>query len=305
MDNPRWSYRRPGIAWAAASALMSAAFVVPWKLASEGQDEATAVFVLLLSAAVLNTAALPLFPGGGERWGATSIRLAVVLALLTFAGNAASAAAIARISAPLLSVLQRSEVLVVALVAWIFLGERPRRLFWIGCAIAGAGLWWMHGGQADLDFEGVGFGLLSSIAFGAMLVAVRHAAASIDTAFVNALRLWLSIGIWFLVHQRVPDLLAADGTILFYGSLTGLFGPFLGRLFSMNSSRTLEARFTALLLLAAPALTLPLAWFFLGTIPSSAELEGAGLMLAGVSLPVLDAARQGRQSPAARIGPRS
>ena len=73
----------------------------------------------------------------------------------------------------------------------------------------------------------------------------------------------------------------------------------------MNSSRTLEARYTALLLLGAPALTLPLAWFFLGTIPSSAELEGAGLMLAGISLPVLGAARQDRDPASPALRPRS
>jgi len=55
----------------------------------------------------------------------------------------------------------------------------------------------------------------------------------------------------------------------------------------MKSSRYLEARFTALILLSTPALSVPLAWIFLGTVPSGPELEGAALMLLGIGIPVV------------------
>ncbi len=270
-----------------ASATMAAAFVVPWKLAAPHGDEASAVLVLLASAAILNSLIVPFTPSDGVRWSAPALRLSLVLAVLTFVGNLASAAAIARISAPLLSVLQRSEVLLVAVVAWVTLGERPHALFWVGSAVATLGLVWMHGGDGSLDAVGVAWGIASAAAFGGMLVAVRHAIAGIDAVFVNALRLWLAVAIWFLVHRRLPDPDELRAPLLFYGALTGLFGPFLGRLFSMKSSRYLEARFTALILLSTPALSVPLAWIFLGTVPSGPELEGAALMLLGIGIPVV------------------
>lgn len=278
---------RTGIAWASGAAMMAGSFVIPWKLATPHGDEATSVLVLLVSAAVLNSILVPFSKGQGARWTAQAMWLSVILAVLTLFGNLASAVAIERISAPLLSVLQRAEVLVVAVVAWVVLREKPHVLFWVGAAVSAAGLMWMHGTNGALDGYGIAAGLGSSVCFGSMLVAVRRYIHGLDAVFVNAFRLWLSVGVWFAVHQTVPTADDLNPSVLIYASLAGLFGPFLSRLFSMQSSHHLEARFTALILLSTPALSLPLAWAFLGTIPSRPELEGGLVMLVGIAIPVV------------------
>lgn len=282
---------------------MAASFVIPWKLATPHGDESSAVLVLLVSAASLNTLLLPFTPRVGARWNAAAMRLAIVLAVLTLVGNWFSAAAIERISAPLLSVLQRAEVLIVAVIAWATLGERPHVLFWVGSGIAALGLLWMQGGDGPLDGVGVLLGLASSLSFGIMIVAVRRYVHGVDTVFVNTFRLWLAVLVWFLVRGEIPSADEFSGPLILYGSLAGAFGPFLSRLFTMQSSRHLEARFSALILLSTPVLSLPLAWLFLGTIPSGRELEGGALMLLGVAIPVVG---RGRSKPlrdvVARLG---
>src|SRR6185369_6491728 len=100
----------------------SAAFMIPWKLATRHGESKDLVLVLLLSAALLNTAVLPVSRGSGaRRWSRTAWGVSIGLAFVTLLGNEASAAAIARISGPVLSVLQRFEVVIVGLLAWLVL----------------------------------------------------------------------------------------------------------------------------------------------------------------------------------------
>ncbi len=157
----------------------------------------------------------------------------------------------------------------------------------MGSAVAAVGLVWMQGGDGELDGLGILYGLFSSASFGAMLVAVRHYVHGVDTVFVNAFRLWLSVLLWFVVHREIPSADAFSGTLVLYVSIAGLCGPFLSRLFSMRSSRHLEARFTALILLSSPVLSLPCAWLFLGSVPTGRELEGGFIMLMGIAIPVV------------------
>jgi drug/metabolite transporter (DMT)-like permease len=214
--------------------------------------------------------------------------VAVGLALLTLAGNLAAAAAIARISGPLLSVLQRTEVIMVALIAWIFIGERVDGWYWLGAIIALLGIWLLQSGDADdATFEGILFGLFSAACFSAMIPLTRKYIERIDPVTVNALRLWLSVGLWFVVYGPPPLWETFNGALLLYGSLAAVLGPFLARTFVMISSRYVESRITALVLLCAPFFTLRMAWLFLQSWPSPRELYGGGIMLVGVAIPLI------------------
>jgi probable blue pigment (indigoidine) exporter len=265
---------------------MVAAFVVPWKMATPHGDESSAVLILLTSAAILNSILLLFTRRTGRRVSSAALKLTAILAVLTLVGNFASAAAIERISAPLLSVMQRSEVLVVALMAWVVLRERPHALFWAGAAVAAAGFGYMQQGEGGLDTLGLVYGVSSAVAFGSMTVAVRHYIQGIDAVFVNALRLWASVGLWLVVQGGLPDAESFNSTQIFYVAIAALAGPFLGRLCTMQSSRYLEARFTSLILLSAPVLTVPIAWVFIGTIPTNRVLVGSAVMMAGIAIPV-------------------
>lgn len=278
-----------GLLWASASALGSAGFMIPWKLATRHGDAKDLVLVLLGSAALLNTIALPLARRrtidlrSGTVWG-----VSIALAVLTLVGNEASAAAIARISGPLLSVLQRFEVLIVGGLAWLVLDERPSLGFWAGAALASVGVALMQSaGTAAAHASGIAFALLAASAFAGMAVLTRRFIFAIDPIGVNAFRLWLSLLCWMAVHGEVPAISRYPAPLLLYGALAALFGPFLGRLFFMFALRHVEARTAALCVLLAPVATLGLSWAMLGDVPTATETLGGAVILLGVAIPVL------------------
>jgi len=294
---------RRGIFWALASALGIAAFVVPWKLASNLGEARMSTLVLLVSAAVFTSILTAAQQRSFPAFRAFDLRIATALAVCTLFGNFASAKAIELISPALLTVVQRGEVIIVALLAWPLLGERIDWRFWVGTAVAGAGLLLLQdpGGLAIDDGRdaGIAWGVLAASCFGSMVVITRRYIFRIDTVSVNALRLWLAVGLWF-VWNGFPDSLFEIGIEQAgYAALAAFFGPFAGRLCMMTSSRYIEARLTTLATLAAPPLTVLVAYLILDDLPSLREVQGGIIMLIGISIPILGMRRAHRRATAA------
>jgi drug/metabolite transporter (DMT)-like permease len=282
-----------GIAWAFAAAVLSAHFVLPWKVAAQSGEISAVVLVLLVSAALFSTAALPWVPratapAGRRALGRADVALAAALAVLTLIGNWASAAAVAELSPPVLSVLLRSEVLVVALLALVLLGERVERRFWLGAAIAGLGLVVIQPpGSADVEkLSGLLYGLAAAASFGTMTVLTRRAIREIDPVRVNMARLWLSVALWFAVYGAPPPAASFDRSLVVFAALAALCGPVASRLCLMYSTRHVDARITAMIGLSAPALTVIVTWLVLGDWPSRSELAGGALMTLGIAIPM-------------------
>jgi drug/metabolite transporter (DMT)-like permease len=277
------------------AAVGSALFVIPWKLAGEAGESTHSALILLFAAAVTNTA----FVGVQRlrtssrrlRVTAVDLRVAVLLATVTLLGNLASARAIQDLSPALLNVLLRAEVLLVAAFAWLLLGERVERRFWLGAAIAVAGLVVLQGPFDDsrtfgLFGSGTGMAMLAAICFSSMALITRHSIHRIDPIVVNAMRLWIAVAFWF-VFNPIPDFLELPRTQVVYASLAALAGPFFARLCLMISARHVEARITSLTNLSSPVLTLGLAFLILSDWPADRQLIGGAIMMAGISLPLL------------------
>jgi drug/metabolite transporter (DMT)-like permease len=280
---------------------MAAAFLVPWKLAAQHGEPRMAVLVLLSVAAMLNTvAALVMARRGGEparqrgTWGATW-GLACAFAVLTLAGNYCSAEAIARISGALLAVMQRSEVILVALMGALFLREPVRAPFWAGTLIAGSGLWVLQQpGAAEGSFDPLGalWGLGSAVCFGSMVVLSRRYIVRVHLLPLNAIRLWLSVALWFAVQRELPTWQELPPGLLLGAGLAAFFGPFLSRIGALQSAHHVPANVTALASLATPVMTLVLAFVVLGNVPAARELAGGAIMLAGIAVPLFAMARR-------------
>ncbi len=280
---------RRGLFWAFGAALGIAGFAVPWKLANSLSPGPVNTLILLTSAAVLNSALLGTQLQRLSRFGRFDLMVASGLAVLTLAGNLASAAAISLISPVLLTVVQRAEVIVVALLAWPLIGERIERRFWVGAAIAGLGLWILtdSSGVGEARVTGIAWAAIAMLCFSGMAVLTRKYIHRIDTVTVNGLRLWLAVSFWFASHGVPQELLDVSLPQVGLAALAGLSGPFAGRLCLMNASRYLEARTSTLVTLAAPPLTLVLAFVVLADLPSQRELLGSAIMLAGIAIPIL------------------
>lgn len=284
-----------GIVWAFASATMSAAFILPWKLASELGAPEVLVLIMLVAAGTLNVVLLRFPEGGRVRFNRTTLWLGLGLAVLTLAGNLASAEAISRISGPMLSVLQRAEVIVVALMAWALIGEQVDRRFWLGAAVALFGFWLVRGPDVSaVTSDGLLYGLMSAVCFSSMAVLTRKYITVVNPASLNAFRVWATVPLWFVVYGAPPPLASLSPALVGYAGLAGILGPGLSRLFVMQSARYVPARISSLVTLVAPVLTLLLSWALLDSWPSDRELWGGSVMLAGIALPVVAALRDPR-----------
>jgi len=301
--------QRQGLLWASSAAICIGVFSVPWKAANTAGDPLVSTLVLLLSAATFSTLLTVAQQRRLPRFRRFDLVAASVLAVLTLAGNLASAHAIQSISSPVLTVVQRTEVLVVALLAWPFLGERVERRFWLGAAIAAVGLVVLRDPFAAEEVgavaqagaaqraEGIALAAAAASMFGCMALFTRRVIHQIDPVVVNGLRLWISVGFWFALNG-VPDALReAPRDQIFWAALTGFIGPFFGRLSMMLSARHLEARKTVLMTLAAPPVTLVVAVIALGDWPSGRELAGGVVMLMGVAIPLFWPSRAAPADP--------
>ncbi len=288
---------RRGLVFAFAGAMGGGAFVIPWKLAAQHGSVSSMVLVMLVTAASLSSLALlsprlrrpPPAPGSPR----LLLGLASAFAVLTLAGNSASAAAIGVLSAPLVSVLLRMDVIIVAVLGWLLLSERVDRRFWLGAAVAGAGLLVAQapGSAGAADPVGLLLALLAALSFSAMNILTRRHIHSIDPIALNAARLWLSVGLWFVTEgPRLPTDLTPK--VVGYSALAALIGPGISRICLMLSARDLEARMTAMVGITGPLWSVLFAGIFLGALPRQGQLIGGALIFLGIALPVIQQPRR-------------
>ena len=283
---------RKGFWLTVAAILASSGFLTAYKIGATLGDPTDAALVMLTAAALLNSGTSTLQERGRRTSGfdRLSVVLAVALACLTLVGNEFAAGAVFRISAPLASVMQQTQVVFVALLGSVILRERVTVRFWIGAAIAASGLWVLQmapSASVQLDEAGALMAVGSAFCFGVMAVLTRLYIHRIRPVAVNALRLWMSIALWFLVHRRLPHL-PLGSRFVAYCALAGVFGPFLSRTALMYALSYVSPTRTTLMALATPLLTLVPAYFAFGSVPSPRELVGGAVMIAGIALPLLE-----------------
>ncbi len=288
---------RLGVALSLGGALSAALYIFPYKLAAELADASVVAFALLAVSLLLS---LPL--AGRQAWLpalGSPVRqkitwvTAALLSVLTIAGNFCAAQAVARLEPSLASVLLRTELVFIGLLAVWILAEPLSASFAVGAGLALAGLAVMRW-PLSLDTSGVGslWALGAALSYALMQVITRRVIARISPLTVNAARLLLAVAMLACVPGMIPRAWAAGAR--FWGSVAAaaLFGPLLGRLSIMYSLRTLTAAQSGLLLLAAPVFAFGLDALAFGRTPSGREILGAALMLLGIGLPLLHAARR-------------
>jgi drug/metabolite transporter (DMT)-like permease len=275
-----------------AGSFASACFLTSFKLAAGAGDQSDATLVMLAAAAVLNSLVSSIQEGGRVKipTDRVSVLLAVALSAFTLLGNECAVAAVARISAPLTSVLQQTQILFVAIAGMFVLRERVTARFWVGTTIAATGLILLQvapGAQKSFDLVGASLAVGSAASFGVMAIVTKVFIHRIRPVAVNALRLWIALGLWFVVHRRLPHLpMRPDFAV--YCAMAGIFGPFLSRTAIMYALSYASPTQTTLVSLITPIVTLVPAFFAFGNVPTARELFGGAIMLGGISLPVIE-----------------
>ena len=195
---------------------------------------------------------------------------------------------IADIGAGLGTVITNLQVIIVALLAWLVLGERPRRSLLIASPVMLGGLILVGGlastgGYGANPPLGVAFGVVVAVLYSGYILLLRQAAvgappvATLFEATVGATAGALVIGLLlrdFRLGPAWPDL----GWLL----LLALTSQVLGWLLITISMPQLPAWLVGALLLVQPAGSVLLGAVFLSERPSAAQLAGVAAMLSGV-----------------------
>jgi drug/metabolite transporter (DMT)-like permease len=220
--------------------------------------------------------------------------------------------AITAIGAGLGTVVGNLQVIIVSLLAWLFLGERPRRSLVLAFPVMLAGLV-LVGGLADVGGTraygtnprlGVVYGVAVAIIYAVYILTLRQAtsvpgprppgpgspgprpavAAVLFKATIGAAVASAVLG-WVLNDYRLgPD--PSPWPTLGWLALLALTSQVIGWLLITVSMPRLQAGMIGALLLVQPAGSVALSYAFLGERPSVLQLTGVVLVLAGVVVAV-------------------
>jgi drug/metabolite transporter (DMT)-like permease len=212
--------------------------------------------------------------------------------------------AISAIGAGLGTVTGNLQVIIIAVLAWVFLGERPRRSLVLAFPVMLAGLV-LVAGLADVGGSraygadpglGVMFGVAVGVIYAIYILTLRQATSAQARAAegmrpaVAAVLFEATAGA--TVASAVLGLVLHDYRLgpawpaLGWLALLALTSQVIGWLLITVSMPRLPAGMIGALLLVQPAGSVALSYAFLGERPSALQLAGVVLVLAGVVIAV-------------------
>ena len=290
----------PPVAAAAAGAVCISSSAVLMKLASTASPSVVALGRCAFALPVLGALALGERRRGGgttpmpsrSRWLARLAGLFLAADLILWSHT------IAAIGAGLGTVVGNLEVLIIALLAWLVLGERPSRSLVLASPVMLAGLV-LVGGLADTGRShaygtdpalGVGLGVGVAVLYAVYILMLRQATPSGPGAAVAAPLFEATAGA--VAGSVVLGLVLGDVRLgppwpaLGWLVLLALTSQVIGWLLITVSMPRLAAGTIGALLLIQPAGSVALSYVILGERPSLLQLAGVALMLTGVVVAV-------------------
>jgi drug/metabolite transporter (DMT)-like permease len=197
--------------------------------------------------------------------------------------------AIELVGAGLATVLGNVQVVLVGLLAWVLLGERPQRSSLAAIPIVGFGVILISGALEQGAYGsnprlGAIYGVLTGIAYAGFLLALRQAskdlrrsAGSLFTATLSAAICCAAIGAVIGDLDLTPSFSATGWLVLL-----ALSSQVIGWLLISSSLPRLPAVVTSILLTLQPVLSVLFAALIIDESPSRLQLAGAGCILAGL-----------------------
>jgi drug/metabolite transporter (DMT)-like permease len=197
--------------------------------------------------------------------------------------------AIADVGAGLATVLGNLQVVLVAFIAWMLLGERPGNRMFVAVPLALLGAVMISGVLESAAFgddpgRGTVFGVLTTLAYSGFLLVLRatntnpqRPAGPLFDATASAAVVAIAVSATYGAVDLVPDW-PSHGWLL----LLALSSQVVGWLLISVSLPRLPAAVTSLLLLIQPVSSVILAYVILDEEPSVLQTGGVALILAGV-----------------------
>jgi drug/metabolite transporter (DMT)-like permease len=197
--------------------------------------------------------------------------------------------AVEQVGAGLATVLGNTQVVLVGLLAWALLGERPHRSSLAAIPVVGAGVILIsgvleHGAYGSNPKLGALYGVLTGIAYSGFLLTLREGSRDLRRAAGPLLDATLSSALGCAVIGAVlGDLdltpsLATTGWLV----LLALSSQVLGWLLISHSLPRLPAVVTSILLTLQPVCSVIFAALIVDESPSALQLVGAAGILLGL-----------------------
>jgi drug/metabolite transporter (DMT)-like permease len=218
----------------------------------------------------------------------TTVRIAVIAGIF-FAGDLTFwHHAIEYVGAGLATVLGNLQVLVVGIVAWALLGERPSRATIIALPVVLLGVALISGVGGGAYGEdpvlGVVLGIATALCYAGYLLVIRRGGRDIrrpagPVAIATASTAVAAALVGLLVGDLDPTPEVAS---LAWLAALGITSQSAGYLLISLSLPRLPAVLTSIILLAQPVVTVGLAMVLLSEEPSRIQLAGVALVIGGI-----------------------
>ena len=227
-----------------------------------------------------------------------TIALAVVAGVF-FAGDLLSwHHAVDEVGAGLATVLGNLQVIVVGLVAWLLLKERPPRPVLVALPVVLVGVVLISGvvgtGAYGVNPSlGVGLGIITAFSYAGYLLVIRRGSSDLrrpagPVAIATAATAAVAIVFGVFTHELDPiPSWPSHGWL----ALLGITSQSIGYLIISISLPRLPAALTSIILLAQPVATVILARILLDEEPSIAQLAGVALVVAGLAVATVPVGR--------------
>jgi drug/metabolite transporter (DMT)-like permease len=203
------------------------------------------------------------------------------------------------VGAGLATVLGNIQVVLVGLLAWAALGERPENRTLAAIPVVFLGVVLISGvvgagAYGDDPLLGVVYGVLTAISYAVFILILRHGNADLRRPAGPLFDATLSAAVFSALAgvaigdiDWVPDLEAQAWLVLL-----ALSSQVLGWLLISVSLPRLPAVLTSILLMLQPVSTVFLGAVLLSEAPSAVQLSGVAIVLAGVAFATLQPRRR-------------
>lgn len=265
-------------------------FILPFKVASrDGKGSGAAFGLLLFVGLIFSPWALVRLAKVDREMKRATISLAWKLALFAGLGNVAQGWAFETLHAGVAVTFIQMNVLFVALLGVVWLGESLRWSTSFGIALAVLGIaltqWPALSGHFTVGW-GVFWSVLAALWFSLMDLFSRRDAHGVDAVLTNVVRSWMAVAMLSLIPGALSQFSSMNAFEVGACALAAIFGPGIARQLLISAARELPAAESALLQQLRPLLAIPLTSVVFGVWPTVWEWWGSILVGAGVVLPL-------------------
>jgi len=274
-----------GLSFALLATLGGGLYAIPYRLSLETVAPLTVVWGVFLWALLFS------LPGAWLARHQTkfSWKIGGITFLISLAGllaNYSICQALNGASSPtMLTLLQRSEIIIAMLLSWLFLKEIITARVWLAVVVIIAGIIVMK--LNSLSFElnewsAIIWAITAAFGFAVMQVLAKSIIHEINPQVLNVSRLAFSLVIlWSLEEVRIR-VAVLEFTEWQWLALAAFCGPFVGRVSYTYALRYLTISKTVIIGSFSPVATLIFELLVFGTLINGYEAFGGTIMLAGI-----------------------